>query len=232
MRRVDDSNEITIQEGEALLRFCGRMSEMATTYLCTEVHSYALDSSLTLRGVPKLVDNKVQFDGDIYASDGTVQRRYGIVTYDGSNDEVWSAYGTQGYYIAKNDMKKRVSSYRGALICNNLTVYPSNYGNDFGSATYAITGWDNGSDANHNYLYIKANEATASSVSNLRAWLSSNPVTVVYELATPTAETASPYVSMNISSPTYFCTRFILPPVMVSMPVSTSVTRHGSDSLL
>ena len=45
-----------------------------------------------LRGIPKLVDNKLSYDGDIYTADGTVTRKYGIVdlgtrtwTYDSSN---------------------------------------------------------------------------------------------------------------------------------------------------
>ena len=43
-------------------------------------HSYPLDSDLVLRGIPKLdASNNLYFDGDIYESDGTVKRRYGIV---------------------------------------------------------------------------------------------------------------------------------------------------------
>lgn len=45
-----------------------------------EKHSYPLDNSLTLRGIPKLdSNNELYFDGDEYASDGTVTRKYGIV---------------------------------------------------------------------------------------------------------------------------------------------------------
>ena len=36
---------------------------------------YPLDSTLTLRGIPKLTDGKVYFDGDKYNADGTVQPR-------------------------------------------------------------------------------------------------------------------------------------------------------------
>ena len=42
--------------------------------------NYALDSSLTLRGIPKLdASNNLYYDGDEYESDGTVTRKYGIV---------------------------------------------------------------------------------------------------------------------------------------------------------
>ena len=44
-------------------------------------HSYPLDSSLTLRGVPKLdASGNLYYDGDTYSSDGTVERRYAELT--------------------------------------------------------------------------------------------------------------------------------------------------------
>ena len=40
-------------------------------------HNYVLDSTLTLRGIPKLdSNNNLYYDGDVYNSDGTVERRY------------------------------------------------------------------------------------------------------------------------------------------------------------
>lgn len=39
-------------------------------------HSYPLDSSLTLRGIPELVDGKIQYDGDVYHSEGAKDERY------------------------------------------------------------------------------------------------------------------------------------------------------------
>lgn len=45
-----------------------------------EKHSYPLDNSLTLRGMPKLdASNNLYYDGDEYASDGKVKRKYGVV---------------------------------------------------------------------------------------------------------------------------------------------------------
>ena len=47
-----------------------------------EIGSYALDDNLTLRGIPKLDgNNELYYDGDTYASDGTVTRKYGIRAY-------------------------------------------------------------------------------------------------------------------------------------------------------
>lgn len=42
---------------------------------------YALDESLTLRGIIRLNDGKLYFDGDTYESNGTVTRKYGIRAY-------------------------------------------------------------------------------------------------------------------------------------------------------
>ena len=41
--------------------------------------SYPLDSTLTLRGIPKVGTNGVYWDGDEYGYDGAVKRRYGVV---------------------------------------------------------------------------------------------------------------------------------------------------------
>lgn len=47
-----------------------------------EIGSYALDGDLELRGIPKLDgNNELYYDGDTYASDGTVTRKYGIRAY-------------------------------------------------------------------------------------------------------------------------------------------------------
>lgn len=59
-----------------------------------EDHSYPLDSDVTLRGIPKLdANNNLYYDGDEYASDGTVTRRYGIVDLGTLTWAAPSAYG-------------------------------------------------------------------------------------------------------------------------------------------
>ena len=63
----------------------------ATPYEPYTVHSYPLDSSLTLRGIPKLVDNKLSYDGDIYQSDGTVTRRYEQRAYQSGDESLVDA---------------------------------------------------------------------------------------------------------------------------------------------
>jgi len=61
-------------------------------------HAYALDNSLTLRGIPRInASNGLYYDGDVYANDGTVIRKFGTYTFTGSeewtkvNDDAYSA---------------------------------------------------------------------------------------------------------------------------------------------
>ena len=84
---------LTIQAGQSgnPNTFCINLSDPSRNgeYEPYEKHSYPLDSSLTLRGIPKLdASNNLYYDGDEYNADGTVNRRFRIDTYDGS--EAWA----------------------------------------------------------------------------------------------------------------------------------------------
>ena len=66
-----------------------------------EYHSYPLDSSLTLRGIPKLdADNQLYYDGDTYQSDGTVTRNFGTRAYESGDESLADAItdGTNTVY--------------------------------------------------------------------------------------------------------------------------------------
>ena len=77
-------------------------------------HSYPLDSSLTLRGIPKLdLDNNLYFDGDEYTTDGKVRRRYGIVDLGTLS---WSYnIGSLGAFTS-NSLTSTIASRN--IICN------------------------------------------------------------------------------------------------------------------
>ena len=60
------------------------------------IGNYPLDSSLVLRGIPKLnASNDLYYDGDVYSSDGTVTRKYGERQYE-SGDELLTDVITDG----------------------------------------------------------------------------------------------------------------------------------------
>lgn len=67
-----------------------------------EEHTYPLDDNLELRGIPKLdSNNELYYDGDTYASDGTVTRKYGIRAYtegDATDGSTMITDGTNTVY--------------------------------------------------------------------------------------------------------------------------------------
>ena len=143
-----------------------------------EVNEYALDSNLELRGIPKLdANNNLYYDGDEYTSDGNVKRRYGIVDLGSLS---WSASST--YFVA-NDLASTIKIL-GANVKNN--ILSNNYETN--------TGYDivyNGASG------IGVGGSGAIIVSKLST---TTPPTgkLIYELATPTTETADTFTNPQI----------------------------------
>lgn len=166
------------------------------TYEPYEKHSYPLDSSVTLRGVPKLVTDHIEFDGDKYRSDGTLERRSWFLTVDGS--ENWSFYRSDGStdlnsFVCKPfGTKTPKEAWSGATVNNAIASngYPVS-----GNMVYAKTGLSFAIDSSGS-LMICTDQAT--SVADFKTYLASNPITIVYLLATPTTETAQPFQSPMI----------------------------------
>ena len=146
-------------------------------------HSYALDSSIDLRGLLKLdSNNKFYADGDIYKGDGTVERRYGIVDL-GTLDWVSGYSGV--YSISLTDIKlaPNVSSVVNAV----STKYVVTSYND--CVDKCLCAWSGGS-----CVLVKDSNITSSDiVSGKIAKL--NGVYLIYELTTPTTEQAASYTS-------------------------------------
>lgn len=156
-----------------------------------EVHSYALDDSLTLRGIPKLDSaNNLYYDGDVYQSDGTVTRRYGIVdlgtlTYSLTQSGLFRTNGI-------NDYKRPANS---SIKANVISIYTT-------ITSQSITG-PNGANPSPNMvcafdatgtLYL--NNTAYTDVATFKTAMSG--VYLVYELATPTEEQAEPYTNPQI----------------------------------
>lgn len=151
-----------------------------------EKHSYPLDSSLTLRGIPKLdASNNLYYDGDEYTSDGKVKRKYGIVdlgTLDWVHEN--NSFRTTGLYgIVKNYETSQVPN---VLTAKYTTVsYSADWINGMISFTY-------GSGTRKLVIYDSAYTDGIS----FKAAMSG--VMLVYELATPTTETAEPFQHIQI----------------------------------
>ena len=170
-------------------QICINISDPARngTYEPYEEHTYPLDDSLTLRGVPVLdANNNIAWDGDIYHADGTVQRKYNIVDMGTLN---WLAAGA-GYYVTLSDSK----SASNKLICPNYTW------GQFIVSTSELASLDDKKiyrqPSNTNVFIKDTSYETAAAFKTAMSG-----VYLVYELATPTTETAEPYESLQICDP-------------------------------
>ena len=128
-----------------------------------------------LRELPNGVKDTVE--------NGIVTRRVGEITYDGSSDESWNFDTTDKY--AAIDINGVTGYNIGVknILCDKLYVINSN-----GSISDSTNVIRYGSSNNNNkVLYVHIDD-TITSVSEFKTWLQSNPITVWYELATPTTE--------------------------------------------
>ena len=153
--------------------------------------TYPLDSSLTLRGIPKLDSaNRLYFDGDVYASDGTVTRRYGIIDL---GEASWNYYlsGSHNTFNTALPLAK-YDNLNG--IMNADYTYSTTHTNssvpDFGWALYKSSAG--------NVRLILRNDAYTDAT-EFKATLAGK--FLVYELATPTTETAEPFQSPMVVDP-------------------------------
>lgn len=150
----------------------------ATTYESYTKHTYQLDSNLTLRGIPKLdSSNNLYYDGDIYKSDGGVTRRFGVVdlgslTWGVANGRFYSQVPVKVYAL---DDLANIKCPRYLTVKYNAQI------NGFCSS-YA------------GYIYVM--DDTYSSPSDFKTAM--NGVYLVYELATPTSETADAFINPQI----------------------------------
>ena len=146
-------------------------------------HSYPLDSSLTLRGIPKLdASNNIYYDGDEYESDGTVTRKYGVVDL-GTLD--WSTNGGEANRFRAEPSPAFASpaTYNDRLTGFICSKYPP-------STNYSLSDIDNESMLRYGgEIFVR--DSAYTDAATFKAAMSG--VMLVYELATPTTETAEPF---------------------------------------
>lgn len=151
-----------------------------------ELHSYPLDSDLTLRGIPKLdASNNLYYDGDTYESDGTVTRKYGIVDLGSLTWSYSTTWGTLPTFYALLGAKTLPNADTANWICSKYNTV---------SANALYIGIDKCIACNSGDIRI-----TDSAYVDTTAFKTAmNGVYLVYELATPTTESADPYTSPQI----------------------------------
>lgn len=142
-------------------------------YLPYDAHEYALDD-ITLRGMLRLdANNNLYANGDRYLPDGTVERKYVEYTFSGS--ENWDFNENSGFFQAN------LTTPNGVTAGTHLT---SN-----GILVNVVNG-------HYARAYLSANPSLSAS-SNMNT-VFANGTKMVYELATPTTESASPYQQTQI----------------------------------
>lgn len=119
--------------------------------------------------------------GDVYDyidfNRGKIVRNIGVITFDGSDDENWTIYGNNtnmsGYTI---NISNAIDTT--PCICNKLLT------------TDAIsTALKEAIKVLNNAMYVVLNKIRGLNTTELfKSWLQSNPITVYYQLSTPTEE--------------------------------------------
>lgn len=154
-------------------------------------HSYPL-GNVTLRGVPKVdANDNIYYDGDTYPAYGTATRKYGIVdlgtlTWSVLSDSPYGNFTTTALnQLAKQDPTKPT------YICNAYDEVAFNTA----SSTADKYIWLN----NNKTLIVKDTSKASMTVADFKTAMSG--VYLVYELATPTTETADPFTSPMLCDP-------------------------------
>ena len=146
------------------------------------IGNYALDSDLELRGIPKLdSNNNLYYDGDTYESEGTVTRRYGIVDLGSLTYQIYTS-------SASNTFRVTIQKENGIdnILCDNYTRFEGNVSD---MPNMSIRGQASGGN-----IYVR--NTNCSTEEEIKTALSG--VYLVYELATPTTETADTFTNPQI----------------------------------
>lgn len=154
-----------------------------------EEHSYSLDDSIELRGLPKLdADNNLVYDGDVYESTGKVARKYGIVDLGTLAWSRTTSYANPFFYTNGQNY----IAISNNMICPKYsTVDPE--GSSWFGGTYnvdkTITIASSG-----NQLFVRDDSYT--DAATFKTAMSG--VYLVYELKTPTTESAQPFTNPQV----------------------------------
>ena len=175
--------------------FCINLSwdgERDGEYEPYDKHSYPLDDSLTLRGIPKLdANNSLYYDGDTYESDGTVTRKFGVHTIEASElsiSSLDSSYSNMTPVVLaeisgmkKTSTKLAVHEKYGIAVGGYPFDSASNVGKLMNDPSLSV------------YWFGFAKGTTLDQAKSQLVGTK-----IIYELATPTTETAETYQNPQV----------------------------------
>ena len=121
---------------------------------------------------------------------GELAQRTGEIVLNGSEDWRRSAHENSTlFYIPLNNLVRKLD-YLNSVNCDKLVVYIDEqylYNSTSPTGISAYVDWTD-TYPNENWLYVKYADSEGS-VEKLKQWLSQNPITVQYELATESVKT-------------------------------------------
>ena len=144
--------------------------------------TYPLDSSLTLRGIPKLNNGQLYYDGDVYKSDGSVTRKYGVVDLGTLN---WNYDSVRRSMVISAPLTLAKSGSSGTpynMVCSKYVTDSSEHVESrVTDKTISLSA----------ARYIRVYDTAYTDAATFKTAMSG--VMLVYELAIPTTETAEPF---------------------------------------
>lgn len=155
-----------------------------TTPTITPQQFNTLLEAFNINGQTYTIDlDGTRYGGELDVVNGSGTNDRGYIVFDGSSDENWVVQGTAGFFIDVSDKKAGMGNY----IANNYKATNS-------SGWESLTPVDNFSGhPTLSRLYFRyPYEGFSADLTAWRAWLASNNVQVVYELATPTTYETQP----------------------------------------
>ena len=163
---------------------------MDGTYHPYEKHTYEISGDVTLRGIYKLdSNNQLVADGDVRTAEGTVTRKYGIVDL---GTVTWNKHSTYSnlFYATPTGMANGVA---GKLQCVS-----SKYVSVGTQGSNALSLLDKVISAQTNYAVVQIADSAYENSTASEFKTAMSGVYLVYELATPTTETAPSFQSPMI----------------------------------
>ena len=155
-----------------------------TEYEPYVVYEYPLDRTKICRGIPKLVNNQLSYDGDIYKADGTYYKRCKAVDLSSLN---WQGKDNSNrFYADISDIIVFYSYYDKGFISSHLPIDAKVISDSSNAPNLSIAKY---TQSGYKRFYIK--DETHADVAELKSYLTGKYV--IYQLNTPTIESAEPF---------------------------------------
>lgn len=149
------------------------ISETATDYIPYQSSRTYIPISSPLYSGDKIYQKEMRY---------RVSRQWGVAVFDGSRDEIWYFYQASGINQFYIDLSTSLHSTKSPnAFCKYFKPIVIDYRKDNYNTIYTYGGG----------IAVNVSTDIAKDTSEWKTWLQSNPITVVYQLATPTDEPLS-----------------------------------------